>query len=89
MSNHRFPVLPSNKEISKQLCFSKKEIKLIRENKGKHVQLVPKHTIKVEKVDGKDVKRSYTEHVPMFVLKFVNGKYKEAPSGVPLVRKGE
>jgi len=89
MARHRFPELPSNKEISKELGFSKKEIKLIRENKGKHVQFVPKHTIKVEKVDGKNVKRSYTEHVPAFVLKFVNGKYKEAPSGVPLVRKGE
>ena len=89
MANHRFPALPSNKEIQKSTGFSKREIKLIRENKGKHVQLVPKHTIVVENVDGKDVKRSYTEHVPAFVLKFVNGKYKEAPSGVPLVRKGE
>ena len=87
--------LPSNKEVAKMTGFTFKEIQLIRKHGGKAIVIRPKHTIYY--VDGVDkdgnsikIKRSRTEHVPSFVLQFVNGKGNvPAPSGVPLIKKGD
>tara|TARA_R110002051_G_scaffold202268_1_gene268963 strand:- start:4621 stop:4911 length:291 start_codon:yes stop_codon:yes gene_type:complete len=87
--------LPNNKQVSEDTGFTRKEIQLIRKNGGKAIVMRPKHTIYY--VDGKDkegnpikIKCSSTKHVASFVLKFVKGKgYVSAPSGVPLVKKGE
>jgi len=87
--------LPNNKQVSNDTGFTRKEIQLIRKNGGKAIVMRPKHTIYY--VDGVDkdgkaikIKRSSTKHVPKFVLKFVKGKgMVSAPSGVPLVKKGE